>query len=440
MKVCFAIPTITGDIRCETAIAITEAIILCRELGIETDFLVLANCPVISVARNTLEAMFMADPEATDMFFIDYDVRFNAEAVLQVLRRPEEIVAGAYRVKVDDKTTWAVEIQQENGVPKGKIDGDEVLLKADFLATGFMRIKRSALDRMRAAYPDLCYEENVIKTENRRITEAYDLFGMGIDKERRRYTTEDFYFCKRWREIGGELWCYPNVDFDHIGKKAYSGNYHEYLLTLPGSRIAKANEVPGWMSVRELHWLATQSAKYKNIVEVGCWMGRSTTALASGTTGTVYAVDTWEGSPEHGEIMQSITPDNLYKAFQHHTSDIPNIVAIRQPSIHAASKQNWADRVDMVFLDGSHDYQSVIDDIRAWLPKIKDGGLLCGHDYNYCPGVKRAVDEILPEAKVIPDTDIWAVTIDSERDREARRDGTQSEQLAERNSVAVGAD
>src|SRR5438270_3737194 len=173
-KVCFAIPTITGDIRCETAIAITEAIILCRELQIETDFIVLANCPVLPVARNTLVAMFLADPDATDMFFIDYDVKFNAEAVIKLLRRPEEIVAGAYRVKLDDRTTWAVEIQKDtDGVPRGKLDGDEVLLKADFLATGFMRIKRGVFERMYAAYPELRYEENVIKTENRKITEAF---------------------------------------------------------------------------------------------------------------------------------------------------------------------------------------------------------------------------------------------------------------------------
>jgi SAM-dependent methyltransferase len=403
-KVCFAIPTITGDVRAETMIAMTEAIILCRELGIETDLILLANCPVLPVARNTLVAMFLSDPQATDLFFVDADVKFNAEAVIKLLRRPEEIVAGAYRVKLDDRTTWAVEIQHQDGVPKGKVDGEEALIKGDFLATGFMRIKRGVFEKMYAAYPDLRYEENVIKAEHRKISEAYDLFGMGVDKERKRYTTEDFYFCKRWRDIGGELWVYPDIDFDHIGKKAYSGNYHEYLLTLPGSRIERATNIPGWMSVKELHWLAGQAAKQHTVVEVGCWMGRSTAALATGG-GTVYAVDTWQGSEEHRDIMKQLTPENLFKSFQHHTADIKNIVPIKAPSLEAVKA---FDKIDMVFIDGSHDYENAKADIMAWKEKLSPGGLLCGHDYEYSPGVKQAVSELLPDAVVVPGTDIWA--------------------------------
>lgn len=408
-KVAFALPTITGDVRCETMISIVEAIILCRELGIETDILLLANCPVLPVARNTLVAMFLADPEATDLFFIDYDVKFNAEAVIKLLRRPEEIVAGAYRVKLDDRTTWAVEIQTGEGAPRGKVDGDEVLIGADFLATGFMRIKRDVFQKLQTAYPELRYQENVIKTENRRIDEAYDYFAMGVDKVRGRYTTEDFAFCQRWRDIGGALWVYPDIDFDHIGKKAYSGNYHEYLLTLPGSRIERAKDVPGWMTIRELHWLAGQAAKRERIVEIGSWMGRSTTALAQSTKGIVYAVDTWEGSAEHVDIMKSLTPDNLFKAFQHHTADLGNIIPIRKPSLEAVKEM--IDDLDMVFIDGSHDYDNAKADILAWKSKLRAGGLLCGHDFTYSEGVTRAVKELLPDAVPVPGTDIWACQI-----------------------------
>lgn len=404
-KVCFAIPTITGDVRCETMISLVEAILMCRELGIETDLLVLANCPVLPVARNTLVAMFLADPEATDLFFIDYDVKFNAEAVIKLLRRTEPIVAGAYRVKTDDRIGWAVEIQTADGVPRGKVDGDEVLLRADFMATGFMRIQRDVFAKLQTAYPELKYRENVIKTENRKIEEAYDYFAMGVDSVRGRYTTEDFAFCQRWRDIGGELWIYSNIDFDHIGKKAYVGNYHEYLLTLPGSPVSKAAEIPGWMTVKELCWLSQQAVRCKAIVEVGSWMGRSTTALASSTTGVVYAVDTWEGTPaEHSEIMKSLTPDNLFKAFQHHTAELSNVVAIRKPSMEAVAGFN---QVDMVFIDAAHDYDNAKADILAWKDKLKTGGLLCGHDYEYSEGVKKAVTELLPGASVAQGTDIW---------------------------------
>lgn len=50
--------------------------------------------------------------------------------------------------------------------------------------------------------------------------------------------------------------------------------------------------------------------------------------------------------------------------------------------------------LDFAFLDADHHYKNVLADINIWLPKIKPGGILCGHDYSgHFPGVKRAVTE-----------------------------------------------
>jgi len=73
---------------------------------------------------------------------------------------------------------------------------------------------------------------------------------------------------------------------------------------------------------------------------------------------------------------------------------------MRAPSLEAAAQV--PDRsLDFAFVDGDHTYEGCIEDIRAWLPKVKHGGLLCGHDIelgeNPKWGVKRAVDEISAE-------------------------------------------
>ena len=73
---------------------------------------------------------------------------------------------------------------------------------------------------------------------------------------------------------------------------------------------------------------------------------------------------------------------------------------VRKTSLEAAGEfEN--ESLDFVYIDGQHHYEAVRDDINAWLPKLKPGGLLCGHDYldgfvdNCQFGVKKAVDEFV---------------------------------------------
>lgn len=393
-------------------ISIVQATLLLWSKGIETDIHYLSDCPDIDVARNTLQAMFMEEADATDHFWIDYDLGFPADAVLAILERPEDIVAGAYRVKMDEPEQYSVVPKLKDGFPIGKVIGNnQALIEADFLATGFMRVKRGVYEKMAEAYPELKYEENVIKTVNHQIKEAYDFFNKTISKSRKRFTTEDYSFCQRWRDIGGQLWIYPDIEFDHIGKKAYHGNLHEFYMRQPGGakeKLQKAERVPGWMQSAELAWLGEQAREHTNIVEIGSWMGRSTRIMADNTSGTVIAVDTWEGTPaEHSEIMKALTPENLFKAFQLHTADCHNIVPFKGTSVHAAS-YIMAPDFDMIFIDAAHDYDNVKADIEAWLPRLAEGGLLCGHDFTYSKGVEQAVREFLPGFSLIPHTDIWA--------------------------------
>ena len=133
----------------------------------------------------------------------------------------------------------------------------------------------------------------------------------------------------------------------------------------------------GWMGPGGLEWLGTQAAQMQSVVEVGCLRGRSSFALLTACKGPVYCIDPW---PDH------------YETFMSNCGHFPNLVAIREPSPEAAAR---VPDVDMVFLDGDHEYEAVVADIAAWLPKTRK--LLCGHDYanpRY-PGVAEAVDEIL---------------------------------------------
>lgn len=66
---------------------------------------------------------------------------------------------------------------------------------------------------------------------------------------------------------------------------------------------------------------------------------------------------------------------------------------------------------DFVFIDGDHSYVGCKRDIKLWLPKVKQGGYLCGHDYTR-EGVKKAVSRFFPESRVeLDDDNTWFVRV-----------------------------
>jgi len=156
--------------------------------------------------------------------------------------------------------------------------------------------------------------------------------------------------------------------------------------------ISKALEIEGWMTEDELLWLAEQAGERSTIAEVGSYRGRSTRALAEHTPGTIIAIDTWEGSND-------FTPEQkagLLEDFKKNMSGLDNVTPLKMASLEAAAALR--DRqFDMIFIDAEHDYDNVKADIQAWLPRLKRGGLLCGHDFIDCyPGVLKAVGELVP--------------------------------------------
>ncbi len=81
----------------------------------------------------------------------------------------------------------------------------------------------------------------------------------------------------------------------------------------------------------------------------------------------------------------------------------PQLHVLRMSSLEAA-KMFPRKYFDLVFLDSDHSYEAVVNDIKVWLPLIKEGGLLTGHDYNKThPGVVKAVTDCVGKIIKAPD-------------------------------------
>lgn len=180
------------------------------------------------------------------------------------------------------------------------------------------------------------------------------------------------------------------------------------MLTYPAVNIEDAINIDGWMSIRELHYLARTARDAKIILEVGSYKGRSTRALADNTDGVIYCVDPWNGDYYNDDGTLSNIKTNVFEEFHNNLRD-----HIDSGRVHPVMcKFCDLDRAlvpapDFVFIDGDHRYQNLIDDIIKARSMMSNGGILSGHDYNMpgWPSVQKAVDTILGEIEVI-DT-IW---------------------------------
>jgi len=143
-----------------------------------------------------------------------------------------------------------------------------------------------------------------------------------------------------------------------------------------------------------------------HFVEVGAFLGKSASFMAveiinSGKPIKFDCVDTWQGSIEHGLTTEE-QHKWLYNKFLQNIEPVKNVInPIKAFSVDAA-KQYTDNSLDFVFIDAGHEYEDVKADLEAWYPKVKQGGIIAGHDYfdpadpehGYkFPGVKRAVDE-----------------------------------------------
>ena len=144
------------------------------------------------------------------------------------------------------------------------------------------------------------------------------------------------------------------------------------------------------------------------IAEIGVYQGRGTSIwntilINDGVEYEYRAIDHFEGSAEHNKSI------NYYERTLNNLSPIlENVTIIKNDSV-LESKNYDNEYFDIVYIDASHEYEYVIEDIKHWLPKVKKGGIICGDDYTPAwSGVMRAVNEFFGEKiKVVGNQQWW---------------------------------
>ena len=181
-----------------------------------------------------------------------------------------------------------------------------------------------------------------------------------------------------------------------------------------------------WFSYPQLYSAVVKYFSDNSIfAEIGSWRGRSSAYMGveiinQGKEHMMVCIDTWQGSEEH-QGHELLANDGLYKEFLKNIDPVNEkrpgtLEAWRTTSQEAAELIYNNGSLDFVFIDAAHDYENVIADIRAWYPKVKEGGVIAGHDYPDWPGVKKAVDEYFGKSDIVSKYKCWIHQVGGKRD------------------------
>ena len=116
------------------------------------------------------------------------------------------------------------------------MDIQDGLIKLKDAGTGFMIIKRSVIEKMIESYPEL-YFNNDLHLDAEFSKWTYLFFDCMHEPETKRYLSEDYAFCRRWQQLGGEVWLDPIVKLDHIGHYTFNGNVSKMFYSSTDENI-----------------------------------------------------------------------------------------------------------------------------------------------------------------------------------------------------------
>ena len=155
------------------------------------------------------------------------------------------------------------------------------------------------------------------------------------------------------------------------------------------------------------HWFTSDFV----IVEIGSCEGSSTELFAL-TCKLVYAIDPWDEVAKPNNATELQMSKQSEERCRERISVYDNVKILKG----FAEKEvvNFEDKsLDAVYIDGAHDADSVAQDINLWLPKIKNNGIMCGHDWRYAP-IRNVIIKKFGNADRTYKDGSWAVNLENE--------------------------
>ena len=207
----------------------------------------LIKSSLVTQGRNLCVAHFLNNVDATHMLFIDSDIDFEPSTIYEMLKRNKDVISVPYPLKTmswdkgydyikNNRIKNAKDLQMSmNNYPMKLKDINNVIVENGVMEvthspTGCMLIKKSVLEKMVEKYPEMLIKQStVVNGKQVETKNLYNFFDTLFDEKTNTYHGEDFAFCRRWADIGGECHAYIKDYISHIGEHQYTGRFADEL-------------------------------------------------------------------------------------------------------------------------------------------------------------------------------------------------------------------
>jgi hypothetical protein len=237
MNILIAIPCFGGQLFTNFFTSILALIDVLKENNIKYDIQTIQNESLITRARNSFVSIFMEDPNFTHLLFLDNDLIFSPNTILNMIASRKEIVGASYPKKnlnwdkikhysKENKDDYMIQCLATDMNYNLKLDKNKKcqiingLVETNDIPTGMMLIDKRSMSCIINRNRDYHYKNNVAGYKNK--STFYDIFRTGIVNNI--YLSEDYYFCKLARDCGIKLYLDTTATIGHTGKMDYYGN------------------------------------------------------------------------------------------------------------------------------------------------------------------------------------------------------------------------
>lgn len=222
--------------------SIMRLVLLLKDRNISATVYPITFESLVSRGRNAAAAHMLTDPTNTHLLFVDSDIEFDPQDVIRLLDKDKPVIVGTYPQKYlsipktqqvlsttplpDDPLRLCTNIPEQRLAPGTPGDWPETdgMIEVEYATTGFMLIKREVFDALIQRFPESKYVNDIDGYGGASPDSFYNFFPSIINPATKKFESEDFGFCRLWRECGGKIHILTDVNLSHTGWFDFKSN------------------------------------------------------------------------------------------------------------------------------------------------------------------------------------------------------------------------